>query len=260
MDMFVQAVMREDRSVLDLMTADFTFVNERLALHYGIPNVRGDRFRRVTLTDPNRFGLLGKGGMLLSTSYANRTAPVLRGAWILENILGTPPAPPPPDVEAFQENKDGEKAKTVRAIMEQHRAKPSCNACHGIMDPLGFALENFDAVGAWRSTDVWAGTPIDPSGKLVDGTAIANPVDLRKALLKRPEQFVQTMTEKLMTYALGRSVDYYDMPAVRKVVRDAAAENYRFSAIVKGIVKSAPFQMRRVPEPEAPVSSTASLK
>jgi mono/diheme cytochrome c family protein len=260
MELFVQAVMREDRSVLDLLNADFTFVNERLALHYGIPNVRGDRFRRVTLTDPNRFGLLGKGGMLLSTSYANRTAPVLRGAWILENILGTPPAPPPPDVEAFQENKDGEKAKTVRAIMEQHRSKPSCNACHGVMDPLGFAFENFDAVGAWRTTDVFAGTPIDPSGKLVDGTAVSGPVDVRKAILKRPDQFVQTMTEKLMTYALGRSVEYYDMPAVRKIVRDAAASNYKFSSIVKGIVASDPFQMRKVPEAQAPESSTASLR
>jgi hypothetical protein len=260
MELFVQAIMHEDRSVLDLLTADFTYVNERLALHYGIPNVRGDRFRRVTLTDQNRFGLFGKGGVLMSTSYANRTAPVLRGAWILENLLGTPPAPPPPDVEAFQENKDGEKAKTVRAIMEQHRAKPSCNGCHGIMDPLGFALENFDAVGAWRSTDVWAGTPIDASGKLVDGTPVSGPVDLRNALMRRPEQFVQTLTEKLMTYALGRSVDYYDMPAVRRIVRDAAPEKYRFSAIVKGIVKSAPFQMRRVPDTEAPVSSTASVR
>ena len=258
--LFVQAVVREDRSVLDLLTSDVTYVNERLALHYGIPNVRGDRFRRVTLTDPNRFGLLGKGSVLLATSYANRTAPVLRGAWILENIIGTPPAAPPPDVEAFQENKDGEKAKTVRAIMEQHRAKPSCNSCHGVMDPLGFALENFDAVGAWRATDVWAGTPIDASSRLVDGTPIGGPVDLRKAILRRPEQFVQTMTEKLMTYALGRSVEYYDMPAVRKIVRDAAAENYRFSAIVKGIVRSQPFQMRRVPEAAAPVSSTAALK
>ena len=260
LQLFVQAVVREDRSVLDLLTSDVTYVNERLALHYGIPNVRGDRFQRVTLTDPNRFGLLGKGSVLLTTSYANRTAPVLRGAWILENIIGTPPAAPPPDVEAFQENKDGEKAKTVRAIMEQHRAKPSCNSCHGVMDPLGFALENFDAVGAWRATDVWAGTPIDASSRLVDGTPIGGPVDLRKAILRRPEQFVQTMTEKLMTYALGRSVEYYDMPAVRKIVRDAAAENYRFSAIVKGIVRSQPFQMRRLPEAAAPVSSTAALK
>jgi len=255
--MFVESVIREDRSVLDLLSADYTFVNERLALHYGIPNVRGDQFRRVTLADQNRFGLLGKGGVLLSTSYANRTAPVIRGAWILENILGTPPAAPPPDVEAFQENKDGEKAKTIRAIMEQHRSKPTCNACHGVMDPLGFALENFDAIGEWRSQDRWAGIPIDASGELIDGTKVSGPGDLRKALLKRSPQFVQTLTEKLMTYALGRSVEYYDMPTVRQIVRDAARNNYRFSSLVTGIVKSAPFQMRRVPEAQAPTSATA---
>jgi hypothetical protein len=248
MAMFVESVIREDRSVLDLLSADYTFVNERLALHYGIPNVRGDQFRRVTLADQNRWGLLGKGGVLLSTSYANRTAPVIRGAWILENILGTPPAAPPPDVEAFPENKDGEKAQTIRAIMEQHRAKPTCNACHGVMDPLGFALENFDAIGAWRGQDRWADIPIDASGELIDGTKVSGPVDLRKALLKRSPQFVQTLTEKLMTYALGRSVEYYDMPTVRQIVRDAARDNYRFSSLVSGIVKSAPFQMRRVPE------------
>jgi mono/diheme cytochrome c family protein len=255
--MFVESVIREDRSVLDLLSADYTFVNERLALHYGIPNVRGDQFRRVTLSDQNRWGLLGKGGVLLSTSYANRTAPVIRGAWILENILGTPPAAPPPDVEAFQENKDGEKAKTIRAIMEQHRSKPTCNACHGVMDPLGFALENFDAIGEWRAQDRWAGTPIDGSGELIDGTKVSNPADLRKALLKRSPQFVQTLTEKLMTYALGRSVEYYDMPTVRQIVRDAARDNYRFSSLVMGIVKSAPFQMRKVPEAD-PVSTTAA--
>jgi mono/diheme cytochrome c family protein len=257
MTMFVESVIREDRSVLDLLSADYTFVNERLALHYGIPNVRGEQFRRVTLTDQNRWGLLGKGGVLLSTSYANRTAPVIRGAWILENILGTPPAAPPPDVEAFQENKDGEKAKTIRAIMEQHRSKPTCNACHGVMDPLGFALENFDAIGQWRSQDRWAGIPIDASGELIDGTKVSSPADLRKALLKRSPQFVQTLTEKLMTYALGRSVDYYDMPAVRQIVRDAARDNYRFSSLVMGIVKSAPFQMRKVPNVEASASATA---
>jgi hypothetical protein len=256
MTMFIESVIREDRSVLDLLSADYTFVNERLALHYGIPNVRGDQFRRVTLTDQNRWGLLGKGGVLLSTSYANRTAPVIRGAWILENILGTPPAAPPPDVEAFQENKDGEKAKTIRAIMEQHRSKPTCNACHGVMDPLGFALENFDAVGQWRAQDRWAGIPIDASGELIDGTKVSSPADLRKALLRRGPQFVQTLTEKLMTYALGRSVEYYDMPTVRQVVRDAARDNYRFSSLVMGIVKSAPFQMRKVPEAD-PVSTTA---
>ena len=248
LELFIESVLGDDRSVLDLLTADHTFVNERLALHYGIPNVRGERFRRVTLADTNRFGLLGKGGVLMVTSYPNRTAPVLRGAWILENILGTPPAAPPPDVEGFPENKDGEKPRSVRAIMEQHRAKPSCNACHGVMDPLGFALENFDAIGEWRGRDRYAGTPIDAAGQLVDGTPVSGPVDLRTALMRRPEQFVQTITEKLMTYALGRSVEYHDMPAVRQIVRDAARDNYRFSSLVLGIVKSAPFQMRKAAE------------
>ncbi len=245
MEMFVESILREDRSVLDLVTANYTFVNERLALHYGIPNVRGERFRRVTLEDSNRWGLLGKGSVLMVTSYPNRTGPVLRGAWILENIAGTPPSPPPPNVEGFKENKAGEKAKSVREIMEQHRANPSCNACHGVMDPLGFALENFDAIGAWRTKDRDAGTPIDASGKLVDGTPVTGPNDLRQALMRRPEQFVETITEKMMTYALGRSVEYYDMPTVRQIVRDAARDNYRFSSIVLGIVKSAPFEMKR---------------
>ena len=243
--LFVESVIREDRSVLDLLTADYSFVNERLALHYGIPNVRGERFRRVTLGDPNRWGLLGKGAVLTVTSYANRTAPVLRGAWILENLLGTPPAAPPPDVEGFPENKDGEQARSVREIMEQHRAKPSCNSCHGVMDPLGFALENFDAIGEWRTLDRYARSEIDSSGQLVDGTPVSGPAGLRAILIKRPGQFVQTATEKLMTYALGRSVEYYDMPAVRQIVRDSARDRYRFSSIVLGIVKSAPFQMRK---------------
>jgi mono/diheme cytochrome c family protein len=246
MELFVGSILREDRSVLDLLTANHTFVNERLALHYGIPNVRGDRFRRITLTDQNRWGLLGKGAVLLTTSYANRTAPVLRGAWILENILGTPPAAPPPDVEAFPENKDGEKARSVREIMEEHRAKPSCNACHGVMDPLGFALENFDAIGEWRAEDRYAGTAIDASGSLIDGTAVSSPADLRVALTTRPDQFVQTLTERLMTYALGRTVEYYDMPTVRRIVREAARDKYRFSSIVMGIVRSDPFRMRMV--------------
>jgi hypothetical protein len=245
MELFIDSVIREDRSVVDLLTANYTFVNERLALHYGIPNVRGDRFRRITVDDPNRFGLLGKGSILMATSYPNRTAPVLRGAFILENIMGTPPSPPPPDVEGFKENKEGEKAKTVREIMEKHRANPVCNNCHGVMDPLGFALENFDAIGAWRSKDVFADTTIDASGKLVDGTPVSGPTDLRNALMKHPEQFVQTLTEKMMTYALGRSVAYYDMPTIRKIVRDSARYNYRFSSIVLGIVNSPAFQMRR---------------
>ena len=244
LELFVGNVLLGNHSVLDLLDADYTFVNERLALHYGIDGVRGERFRRVTLQDRNRWGLLGKGGVLMTTSYPNRTAPVLRGAWILENIMGTPPSPPPPNVEAFPENKDGEKARSVRAIMEQHRANPSCNACHGVMDPLGFALENFDAVGEWRSMDRYATIAIDASGRLVDGTPVTGPVDLRVAIRHRPEQFVQTFTEKLLTYALGRSVEYYDMPTVRRIVRDAARDDYRFASIVDGIVKSAAFQMR----------------
>jgi hypothetical protein len=245
MELFLDSIIREDRSVVDLLTANYTFVNERLALHYGIPSVRGDRFRRVTLDNPNRFGLLGKGSILMVTSYPNRTAPVLRGAFVLENIMGTPPSPPPPDVEGFKENKEGEKAKTVREIMEKHRANPVCNNCHGVMDPLGFSLENFDAIGAWRSKDVFAGTDIDASGKLVDGTAVNGPADLRAALLKHPEQFAQTLTEKMMMFALGRELEYYDVPAIRKIVRDSAKDNYKFSSIVLGIVNSPAFQMRK---------------
>jgi mono/diheme cytochrome c family protein len=250
-ELFVGSIFEEDRSIVDLLTADYTYLNERLARHYGIPNILGERYRRVTLTDPNRWGLLGKGGVLMTTSYANRTAPVIRGAWILENVLGTPPAAPPPNVEGFKENKDGEKAKTVREIMEQHRANATCNACHGVMDPLGFALENFDAIGEWRTQDRFAGTPIDASGTLIDGTKVGGTVDLRNALAKHPAQFAQTVTEKLMTYALGRSVEYYDMPVIRAIVRDAARENYRFSSIVTGIVKSAPFQMRKTASGES---------
>ncbi len=246
MEMFLDSVFRDDRSVVDLLTANYTFVNERLATHYGIENVRGDQFRRVTLTDPNRFGLLGKGAVLMVTAYPNRTSPVLRGAYILENITGTPPAPPPPNVEAFKENKEGETPKTIRAIMEAHRANPTCNACHGIMDPLGFALENFDTIGAYRAMDRYTRTNIDTSGKLVDGTAINGPTDLRNALLGRPEQFAQTFTEKLMTYALGRGIEYFDMPSVRKVVRDAKRENYKFSSIVMGLVKTPAFQSSEV--------------
>jgi hypothetical protein len=243
MELFVGSVFQEDRSALDLLNGNYTFVNERLALHYGIPNVRGDQFRRVTLADPNRWGLLGKGAILMVTSYPNRTAPVLRGSFILENIAGTPPSPPPPNVEAFKENKEGEKAKTVREIMEQHRANPSCNACHGVMDPLGFAFENYDSIGAWRTKDKYARTLIDSAGKLVDGTSVNGPADVRQALMKHSDQFVQTVTEKLLTYGLGRRLEYYDMPGVRKIVRDAARDNYRFSSVVMGIVKSPEFQM-----------------
>jgi mono/diheme cytochrome c family protein len=249
LDLFLNSIFSEDRSVPELLTADYTYVNERLAQHYGIPEVRGDQFRRVKLADSNRWGLLGKGGILLATAYPNRTSPVLRGAWILERLMGTPPAAPPPDVEAFQENVEGEKAKTVREIMEKHRANPSCRSCHVVMDPLGFALENFDAIGSWRTVDRYAGTPIDADGQLVDGTPVNGPSALRKALTSNPEQLTQALTEKLLMYALGRSVEHTDMPLVRKIVRDSAGTNYRFSSIVKGIVESAPFQRAQVKEP-----------
>jgi mono/diheme cytochrome c family protein len=248
LELFVDSIQREDRSVLDLLTANYTFVNERLALHYGIPNVRGDEFRRVTLPDSARYGLFGKGAILLVTSYANRTSVVLRGNYILENITGTPPSPPPPNVPPFKEFKEGEKPHTVRETMELHRANPTCNACHGVIDPLGFALENFDTVGAWRSKDRFTRTAIDASGKLMDGTIVNGPDDLRKALMSRPAEFVQTMTEKFLMYALGRGLAPYDMPTVRKIVRDAARNDYRFSSIVMGIAESAPFQMERTPE------------
>jgi len=246
MELFLDSVFREDRSVVDLLSANYTFLNERLAQHYGVPNVRGDQFRRVTLADPTRYGLLGKASILMVTAYPNRTSPVLRGSYLLENLLGTPPAPPPPNVEAFQENKEGEQFKTIREIMEAHRANPSCNACHGVMDPLGFALENFDTIGTYRAMDRFTRTKIDASGKLVDGTPVTGPADLRAALMARQEQFVQTMTEKLMTYALGRSLEYYDMPGIRAIVRDSQAANYRFSSIVMGIVNAPAFRSSMV--------------
>jgi hypothetical protein len=251
MELFVDSVFREDRSVVDLLSADYTFVNERLAAHYGVDNIRGDQFRRVTLTDPNRFGLLGKGAVLMVTAYPNRTSPVLRGAYILENLLGTPPSPPPPNVEAFKENKEGEKPKTIREIMETHRANPTCNACHGVMDPLGFSLENFDTIATYRSMDRFTRTKIDTSGKLVDGTAVNGPSDLRKALLTRPEQFAQTFTEKMTMYALGRGIEAFDMPSVRKIVRDSKRDNYKFSSIVMGIVRAPAFQSSMVEQPAA---------
>jgi mono/diheme cytochrome c family protein len=250
LELFVGSVFLEDRSVLELLNGRETFLNERLALHYGVPAVRGDNFRRVDLADTNRWGLFGKGGILMATSYPNRTAPVLRGAWILESITGTPPASPPPDVEAFPETQEGEQPKTVRERLEMHRSNPTCNGCHGVMDPLGFALENFDAIGAWRVKDREALAAIDSSGQLADGTLVDGPKDLRDALLADPTQFVQTLTEKLMIYALGRSVEYYDMPAVRRIVRDAKRENYRFSAILAGIAQSDPFRFSTAPAAE----------
>ena len=245
-ELFFESVMREDRSVLDFLKADYTFVNERLAKHYNIPYVYGSHFRRVTLENDARRGLLGKGGLLMVTSRADRTAPVLRGKWILENLLGTPPPPPPP-VPPLAENST-EAPKTLRQRLEMHRASPACASCHRVMDPLGFALENFDATGAWRTRD--AGLPLDASGQLADGTQVDGVVALRNALLARPEVFVHTLTEKLMTYGLGRGLQYYDMPVVREIGRKAEQQNYRFSGIIMGIVNSAPFQMRAVVESE----------
>jgi len=263
-ELFVESVFREDRNVVDLMTADYTYLNERLAVHYGIRDVKGDSFRRVQLADPMRRGLLGKGAVLMVSSYPDRTSPVRRGAWILENITGTPPVPPPPDVSALlKDNKVGDKVfKTVRERMAEHRSKASCNQCHGIMDPIGFSLENFDAVGRWRTVEMFAGTAIDPTGSLPDGTKLAGPGDLRAALLRNPEQFVQTLTEKLMTYGLGRRLEYYDMPTVRRILHTAAAEKYRFSSLVMGIVSSDAFRLKKVTDgdkPAVPVQ-TAALK
>jgi len=246
-DMFVDSVFRSDQSVLRLLDANYTFVNERLAQEYGVPNILGEQFRRVTLTDSHRWGLLGKGTFLMGTSYANRTSPVKRGAWVLEVISGTPPHAPPPGVVALKENTDGAKATTVRERMVVHRSNPSCNACHGILDPLGFAFENFDAIGGWRDKDREAATPIESSGEW-RATQIKSSDEVRKVLLTHPDQFVQTITEKLMTYALGRTVEYPDMPTVRAIVRDAAKDDYRFESIVMGIVRSPQFEQQMIPD------------
>jgi len=241
-ELFFGSVMREDRNVLDLMTADYTFVNERLARHYKISNIYGSQFRRVTITDEARKGLLGQGSILMVTSHTDRTSPVVRGKWILDNLLGAPPPPMPANVPPLNENPSG-KVLTMRERMEEHRANPVCASCHQIMDPIGFSLENFDAVGTWRTREGGTlGTPIDASGQLLDGTKVNGPVELREALLKHPEVFVSTMTEKLMTYALGRGLQSYDMPVVRQIVR--SSQDYRFTSLVLGIVNSTPFQMR----------------
>lgn len=243
-EMFVDSIFREDRSALDLLTADYSFLNERLARHYGISNVQGSYFRRVTIPGEERRGLLGQGSILTVTSYATRTSPVLRGRWLLENILGTPIPPPPANIPPLAENHTGTKPLSVRERMEQHRANPSCSGCHNLMDPLGFALEGFDGTGAWRSRTE-DNQPVDASGQLVDGTNVDGPVALRQALLSRPETFVTTLTEKMLTFALGRGVEYYDMPSVRSIVHQARKENYKMSALVLGIVRSTPFQMKR---------------
>ena len=241
-EMFFESIMREDRSVMDFMNGDYTFVNERLARHYGIKGIYGEAFRRVPVTDENRRGILGQASILAVTSVPTRTSPVQRGKWILTNVLGTPPPAPPPNVPALKTSAESGKPSSLRERMEAHRANPYCAACHKVMDPLGFALENFDAVGQWRDND--EGAKINPSGIMFEGSKVSNPADLRKALTARPEVFVGVFTEKLMTYALGRGIEYYDMPTIRAILREAAKNDYRFSSILMGVVKSAPFQMK----------------
>jgi mono/diheme cytochrome c family protein len=246
--LFADSLFREDRSVIDLLRAKHTYVNERLALQYGITDVKGDRFRRVELEQSARWGLLGKGAVLMAAAYPNRTSPVLRGAFILKHIQGVPPANPPMDVPTLDEKDIGTtKALTVREMIAKHRANPTCASCHAVMDPLGLALENFDATGMWRDRDRYAGVAIDASGELPDGTPIKGPDDLRHALLRRPDQFAQTFTEGLLTYATGRKLEHYDMPTVRRIVRGAAASDYRLSVLVQSVVRSEQFRMRRVP-------------
>jgi len=246
-DLFLDSVLRGNRSVLDLLSANYTFVNERLAKHYGIPNVHGSDFRRVTFPPGSpRGGLLGQGSILTITSYANRTSPVSRGKWVLENLLSAPPPPPPPDVPALKtEGKDTGKTLTMRDAMIQHRANPACASCHARMDPIGFAMENFDGIGRWRDRD--AGNPIDASGVFPGGEKFDGMAGLKAALLSHPEEFVSTITEKLMMYGIGRNVQYYDRPAIRAIIRRAARNNYTFASLVLGVVESAPFQMRETP-------------
>jgi mono/diheme cytochrome c family protein len=244
-ELFFQSILRENRSVLDFLTADYTFVNERLAKHYGISNVYGSHFRRVTLADENRRGLLGQGSILTVTSLADRTTVVGRGKWILDNLLGAPPPPPPGNVPPLKENQTGGQVLSLRERMEQHRANAVCASCHARMDPLGFALENFDATGQWRARE--SDKPIDASAALPDGTSFDGPAGLRNWILNQPGQVVAAMTEKLLIYALGRGLEYYDAPAVRKIVRDAAGDNYRFQTLIAGVVRSTPFQMRKSP-------------
>jgi mono/diheme cytochrome c family protein len=257
--LFIDSILRSDRSVIDLLTADHTFLNERLAMLYGIETVKGPDFRRVTLPNASRNGLLGKGAILMLTAYPNRTSPVLRGAWILDRLLGAPPPEPPKDVPSLPENGRGQPARTLRARLEQHRKSPTCFACHGVMDPLGLALENFNAVGQYRATDPDTRDPIDATGQFPDGTTINGPDDLRRALAERPDhQFVQALTENVMTYALGRSLDYRDMPVVRRIVKQAAADNYRFRSIVLGVVSSDAFRKRDAESASERVLKTAS--
>lgn len=255
-ELFFDSILRENRSVVDMLTADYTFLNERVAHHYGLPNVQGSHFRRVTLpANSPRRGILGHGSILAMTSHAIRTSPVFRGKWVLNNILGTPPPEPPPNIPVLVDKKTQAKTATIRERMAQHRSNPSCSACHALIDPAGFALENFDAIGRWREVDE-SFNPIDASGVLPDGTKFDGAAELRAALVRRPERFVMTVTEKLVTYALGRGLEYYDGPAVRKIVREAAADQYKLQSIIEGIVKSYPFLNRRVGAPHVEAAAS----
>jgi hypothetical protein len=247
-ELFFESILREDRSVLDLLAADYTFLNERLAHHYGIPGIYGSHFRRVLLPNSSRGGLLGHGSILTVTSYSTRTSPVVRGKWLLDNILGAPPPPPPPNVPLLVERDARGKVLSMRAQMEQHRSNPVCATCHRLMDPLGFAFENFDGVGRWRTTD--AGAPIDTSGVLPDGTPFRGVAELRDLLLKKQrDQFVWTVTDRLLTYALGRGVEYYDAPVIRRIMKDGASGGYELSSLILGVARSMPFQMRSADQP-----------
>ena len=243
-ELFFESVLRENRSALDLLTANYTFLNERLAKHYGIPDIYGSQFRRVVLQDPNRGGLLGQASLLTVTSPPNRTSVVQRGKWVLENLLGAPPPPPPPDVPPLDATTNGNHSLSLRAALEQHRASPGCAGCHAKMDPIGFALENYNGIGQWRAQD--GGSAIDASGKLPDGTTFNGPSGLRKAMTtSKREEFAATVTEKLLTYALGRGLEFYDQPAVRTILRKCDAGDYRMRDLITAVVMSTPFQMRR---------------
>jgi hypothetical protein len=257
---FIGDIFSKDRSVLELLTGNYTFLNERLARQYGIPGVFGPQLREVTLDEKERWGLLGKGAMLLRTSYGDRTSPVLRGAWVLDKIIGSPATPPPPDTATDLSQKAGEQPKTVRARLEQHRNKASCKMCHGVIDPIGLALENFDATGVWRTTDSQAKAPIDASTVLPSGVPINGVVELRAQLMDRPELFARNVTERLMTYAVNRRLEYFDMPQVRAIVRGAAKENYKLSSLILGIVKSDAFRKQGPPSDVSPKSSGADLR
>jgi Protein of unknown function (DUF1588)/Protein of unknown function (DUF1585)/Protein of unknown function (DUF1592) len=261
-ELLFESIVREDRNVVDLVTADYTFVNERLAKHYGIPNILGNRYRRVTLTDPNRFGLLGQASILTLTSTAIRTSPVQRGKYVMEVLLGTPPPPAPPNVPALPENAEsrtGHVAKplSVRQRLEEHRANPNCAGCHKLMDPIGFSLENFDVLGVWRTND--SGFHINPAGTMFDGQKLNGPATLRQAILNHSDLFMETFAGNLLAYGMGRVLEPTDMPVVRSLVKEAGRSNNRFSAVVLAIVKSTPFQMRKAEETAPAVTDDVVL-